>query len=110
MTKDRKTPQEKKRLSLKRDRRNVNGENDKSSRKNIPRSKALAQREVRRRAAEIERSWSRLDESDADTLELTLVTPNLQKPPFRKYPDAPLGEVLRYKSRSRSERAGRRKR
>lgn len=35
------SPQDKKRLSYERDRRNTYGENSKSSRKNIPRSKAL---------------------------------------------------------------------
>ena len=42
-----KSPQEKKRLSLERDRRNDYGENDKSSRKNIPRTKALIIRRER---------------------------------------------------------------
>ena len=40
----RKTPQEKKRLSLAKDRRNVYGENDKASRKNIPRAKSRVNR------------------------------------------------------------------
>jgi len=38
----RKTPQEKKQLSYDRDRRSIYGENDKSSRKNIPLSKQRA--------------------------------------------------------------------
>ncbi len=37
-----KTPQDKKRLSYEHDRRNTYGENHKSSRKNIPRSKRLS--------------------------------------------------------------------
>jgi hypothetical protein len=45
------TPQEKKRLSYERDRRNTYGENDKSSRKNIPRGKRLASRAARRSAS-----------------------------------------------------------
>lgn len=45
-----KSPQEKKRLSLKKDRRNTYGENDKASRKNIPRSKAKSHRAVRHTA------------------------------------------------------------
>jgi hypothetical protein len=102
MIKDHNTPQEKKRLSLTRDRRNTYGENDKSSRKNVPRSKALAHREVRRKAAEVSRSRLLLDESDAETIESTLVTPRVQKPPFRKWPDTPLGEVLERKLKRRS--------
>ncbi len=42
------TPQEKKRLSYERDRRNTYGENDKSSRKNIARGKRRAVRSARR--------------------------------------------------------------
>jgi hypothetical protein len=38
------TPQEKKRLSLEKGRRNTYGENDKASRKNIPRAKARVNR------------------------------------------------------------------
>ncbi len=45
-----KSPQEKKQLSLERDRRNVYGENAKSSRKNIPKSKRLSQRSARKAA------------------------------------------------------------
>jgi len=43
-----KTPQEKKEASLSLDRRNTYGENDKSSRKNIPRSKKLSHKALRR--------------------------------------------------------------
>lgn len=42
------TPREKKRLSLEKDGRNAYGENDKASRKNIPRAKARANRANRR--------------------------------------------------------------
>jgi hypothetical protein len=42
------SPQEKKRMSLDKDRRNVYGENDKASRKNIPRAKARVNRVNRR--------------------------------------------------------------
>ena len=44
----RRSPQDKKRLSLDRDRRNAYWENDKSSRKNIPRAKARVNRANRR--------------------------------------------------------------
>src|ERR1700751_3043305 len=43
-----KTPREKKRLSYARDRRNTYGENQKSSRKYIPRSKQLSHQDERR--------------------------------------------------------------
>jgi hypothetical protein len=45
----RRTPQEKKELSYERDRRNTYGENDKASRKNIPRAKRRAARSYRRK-------------------------------------------------------------
>jgi hypothetical protein len=90
-----KSPPEKKRLSLKKDRRNSYGENDKSSRKNIPLSKALSHRKVRRKAASLEHDWERIDEVTAESRELTLVTPRLQKGRFRKSPDMPLGEILK---------------
>ncbi|MHC2522796.1 hypothetical protein [Bradyrhizobium diazoefficiens] len=43
-----KTPREKKQLSYANDRRNTYGENQKSSRKNIPRSKQLSHQDERR--------------------------------------------------------------
>ncbi len=46
----RRSPQEKKALSYAKDRRNEYGENDKSSRRNIPRSKKFPHRANRRRA------------------------------------------------------------
>lgn len=97
MTREPKTPPEKKRLSLERDRRNVYGENDKGSRKNIPRSKALSHRAVRRKSAELERTWDRLEPDEADVKELGAVTAREQKGRFRKEPDAALGLVIKRK-------------
>lgn len=94
MANERKTPQEKKRQSLTKDRRNTYGENDKASRKNIPRSKARAHRAVRRKAAEFERTWELLDENSANAVELTMITARTQKAKFRKGPDTALGRVL----------------
>jgi hypothetical protein len=48
-----KNPEEKKRLSLARDRRNRFGENSKSSRKNIPRGKQRRHMDERRTVAEV---------------------------------------------------------
>ncbi|MBP0455719.1 hypothetical protein J5Y04_40290 [Kitasatospora sp. RG8] len=45
---ERRTPQEKKRLSYLKDRRNAYGENDKSSRKNVPRSRRARHHQLRR--------------------------------------------------------------
>jgi hypothetical protein len=89
-----KSPPEKKRLSLSKDRRNSYGENDKSSRKNIPLSKALSHRKVRRKAKSLEQDWQRIEETKAESRELTLVTPRLQKGRYEKSPDMPLGKLL----------------
>ena len=50
MPRRRKTPQEKKVLSYQKDRRNAFGENDKASRKWIPRRKRMEARQQRRKA------------------------------------------------------------
>ncbi|WP_371495500.1 hypothetical protein OG871_08280 [Kitasatospora sp. NBC_00374] len=44
----RRTPQEKKRLSCPKDRRGLHGENDKSSRRNVPRARQDRHQELRR--------------------------------------------------------------
>jgi hypothetical protein len=92
LAKKSKSPPEKKRLSLAKDRRNSYGENDKSSRKNISLSKALSHRAVRRKSASLEQAWEGLTEAEAEARELTLVTPRLQKGKFRKSPDIPLAQ------------------
>ena len=92
-----KPPQEKKRLSLERDRRNTYGENDKSSRKNIPRSKAISHRAVRRTAKQQADQLGLMDEESIDVGQSTLTTKRLQKGKWKKWPDTPLGEVLREK-------------
>lgn len=94
---DRKTPQEKKRLSLKRDRRNVYGENDKASRKAIPRRKRLGQKQLRRG---INQALSPLggkaieDHLDQVASEVNAVQAAKKHKLFKKSPDQPLGIVL----------------
>lgn len=82
--KKRRSPQEKKALSYAKDRRNTYGENQKSSRKNIPLSKAKGHRALRRGAKlTLER----------DPLDDAMQT-DLPKPKWRKWPDSSLGRVL----------------
>lgn len=108
MAKAPKTPQEKKRLSLEKDRRNTYGENDKSSRKNIPRSKARSHRAVRRVGKSAIERVGRLDEAAADAVHSTLATPRLQKGKWKKTPDTPLGKVItRKRARNASKAADR---
>ena len=89
-----KSPQDKKSLSYLRDRRNDYGENAKSSRKNTPRSKALAQRSERHQQNHATRMASRA----ATEIELTsaeLAATQARRLGFRKLADTPLGEYLR---------------
>ncbi len=81
-----KSPQEKKALSYVRDRRNDYGENDKASRKNIPRAKARSHRLVRR-----------ADSAALRDVDAALETVPLKraKPAWKKSPDISLGLLLR---------------
>ena len=92
------SPGEKKALSYAKDRRNDYGQNDKASRKLIPKQKAAAHRIIRRRADRTLFGVSAVD--DADLIE-TITTADIQhktgsqrKGAWQKSPDAPLGEYL----------------
>ena len=86
MTKRRLTPQEKKVLSYAKDCRNVYGENDKSSRKAIPRRKQQ-QRQNERRVLK-----ANLKKTIEGTEEVTLERPKLGM--WRKVADEPLGSRI----------------
>jgi len=92
-----KNPREKKRLRLKRERRNRYGENNKASRKNIPRSKQRQHMNERRTAGEVvARLKGQVQEdqaTDAEFLIQSRVT-DLRRHGFKKYPDVPLRVVL----------------
>lgn len=89
--KKRRSPQEKKSLAYSRDRRNCYGENDKSSRKNVPRKKRRRHRAARRRQL----LASALCPVDEETVALAgerVVTPALVKDFWaRKFADQQLG-------------------
>jgi len=92
------TPQQKKQLSLARDRRNTYGENSKSSRKNIPLSKALDIRSERR--AQDSALAKAMVATDIDQLDAADNSVRATKPRhWRKSPDEPLGHVLVSKSK-----------
>jgi hypothetical protein len=101
-----KTPQEKKRLSYEQDRRNTYGENQKSSRKNIPRSKQLSHQDERRAvrqaliAAQADVADQVADEAQSQALRKGRVK---RLKAFRKSPDSPLGEVIKRRLRRRDE-------
>jgi hypothetical protein len=95
-----KSPQEKKRLSLEKDRRNAFGESDKASRKAIPRRKAGVNRANRRLdstslAAAVGTPVDEVDEA----IEQRLL--GRRRKVWRKWPDQRLGKVL---DRKRGER------
>ncbi|WP_298376541.1 hypothetical protein [uncultured Bradyrhizobium sp.] len=100
-----KTPQEKKRQSYQHDRRNVYGENQKSSRKNIPRSKQLSHQEERRsvRQVLIAAQGSVADQVADEAQSQALSKGRTKKlKAFRKSPDRPLREVVKRRLRRRS--------
>src|SRR5581483_11903600 len=107
-----KSPAEKKRISLAKDRRNVYGECPTSSRKNIRRRKQLSHMELRRAAHEELRAVkgaateSDAEETDARVKGRTLYHSRFS---FKKVADAPLGEVRVRKLQGRSKRLGGRK-
>jgi transketolase len=92
-----KNPEEKKLLSLARDRRNRYGENSKSSRRNIPRAKQRRHMDERRAVGEVlGRLKGDIQEDEATDAELsakTRITVRRRRG-FKKTPDTPLGVVL----------------
>jgi len=105
MTKQ-KTPQEKKALSYKKDRRNVYGASDKASRKSIPIRKSKQNRAYRKKANQI---LSKV-ENESETEEIELLEneiKTLNKGDWAKTPDAPLGEVVEDTLRNRKLSVGR---
>lgn len=79
-------PRKKKEESLKHDRRNTYGENDKSSRKSIRRHKRLVNQIYRHKVKQA------LASNDATITEDTVAA--IRRPGWKKHPDQPLGEVM----------------
>jgi hypothetical protein len=95
-----KNPEEKKRLSLARDRRNRFGENSKSSRKNIPRGKQRRHMDERRTVAEVLGNLKgEVPEDQATEAELRarIRIADSERRGFKKRRDTPLGVVLETK-------------
>jgi hypothetical protein len=107
-----KSPQDKKRTSLARDRRNDYGECPTSSRKNIRRGKQRSHMQVQRASnEELHPLRGETPELDPDLAEGRakdrIVT--LTRSSFKKKPDTPLGIVLSKKRKLREKAARRRK-
>jgi hypothetical protein len=95
-----KSPKEKKRLSLVRDRRNTYRENPEASRKGIRRGKQRSHMEERRALGHVLRQLKVKPDEDgaveADVLSRTLTLQKKRKA-FKKRPDEPLGIVIKRK-------------
>jgi hypothetical protein len=101
-----KNPEDKKRLSLERDRRNRYGENSKASRKSIPRGKQRRHMDERRTVGEVlGRLKGTVQEdvaAEAELLAKTRITDS-QRRGFKKQPDTPLGVALAKKAGKQSK-------
>ena len=103
MSQHTKTPQEKKRLSYAKDRRNTFRENSKASRKAIPLSKALANRAERH--VQNHRLAAAVDGQDTDSLVAVENHARATAPrAWRKHADMPLGEFLKWKAARKAAR------
>jgi hypothetical protein len=95
-----KTPREKKRLSLERDRRNTYRENSKSSRKSIAKGKQLRHMDERRGVAQLlSQLKGQVNDEIATEAELKAKVriADSRNRGFKKVPDEPLGIVLQRK-------------
>lgn len=88
-----KTPQEKKRLSLEKDRRNAYGENDKASRKAIPLAKAKVNR-ANRRGDAVSLTGAIGEPDTTIEAEVEDAVEGRRRKAWRKWPDQRLGKVL----------------
>ena len=89
------SPQEKKLLSYKKDRRNTYGERGSHSRHAIAVHKARDHRAYRRQANQI-LSGDDINQSDLRD-EVDIEVKSVRKSSWRKYPDQPLGKVVKRK-------------
>lgn len=88
-----KTRQEKKALSYAKDRRNAYGENDKSSRKNIPLRKAKSHRSYRKKVNDI--LFKTLNVVEIEEVEIVEnEVKSVKKDVWKKYPDISLKEHI----------------
>lgn len=95
------TPQDKKRHSYIKDRRNTYGENAKSSRKNISRNKRTRSR-TERRVARQPFTGNSID-FEEDRIDAALARSELlHRESWKKFPDEPLGTVVERKLHRRS--------
>jgi hypothetical protein len=102
-----KSPQEKKSLSLERDRRNTYGNNQKAARKAIPLRKAWENRRNRHKNNQDVSQIDRLDEVHADLVESSARNDIYRTGGWTKRADTALGEVIARSKSARLAREGR---
>lgn len=107
MTKPPKTPQEKKALSLAKDRRNTYGNNQKAARKAIPLRKALENQRVRHKDNQVISCSFHLDEAARDLAESSARHGVNRLGGWTKSADEPLGTVIKRALKSREQRVAR---
>lgn len=93
-----KNPQDKKQKSLQKDCRNTYGENDKSSRKNIPKSKAISHQQERQAAnlPLVKIDMQMTEEEISEIVNESICNARFKRVQgFRKWADRPLGEVIK---------------
>jgi hypothetical protein len=102
------TPQEKKKLSYAKDCRNTYGENDKSSRKNIPLRKAKANRSDRKKLNDIlQKVENHTDISDIEIIEsIENEVLSVKRNYWKKCSDEPLGKAVERKLERQENHAG----
>ena len=102
-----KTPQEKKRLSLTRDRAGYFYNNNKAARKAVPRRKALESRRVRHQHNQALSQIEHAEEAVQDLVESSVRQCVARKGGWKKGASVPLGEWIRNGLKVRSARVGR---
>jgi hypothetical protein len=105
-----KTPQEKKALSLTRDRRNTYGNNQKAARKAIPLRKALENRRNRHKNNQAISQVEKLDDARLDLVESSARQDVYRAGGWAKAPDEPLGDAIAQAEHRRAGRIGRKAR
>lgn len=100
------TPQQKKALSLARDRRNTYGDNQKAARKAIPLRKALESRKIRHKNNQAISRANQLDEAALDLAESSARHDVHRLGGWKKVADESLGKVVDRALKARRERIG----
>ena len=108
--KDRKSPQDKKALSLQRDCRNTFGESPHAARKSIPLRKAKENRRVRHENNQALANVEQLDDAALDLVESSARQNTARVGGWKKSPDQPLASVIERDAARRERNVGRKAR